>query len=109
MGLLSNTATKLALFGESLRVQLHSSSIRTNRAIMLRIRSIRSMTCFSLNKATLLWGFLITEEVKIYSELQTCGIIFAPLRLESNPTDGQTVGSSILYNKVFYLTFYRVA
>ena len=38
IGLPSNTATPLALalFGGSLRIELHSSSIHTNRATMLR-------------------------------------------------------------------------
>ena len=43
IGLPSTTATPLALFGGSLRTELHSSSICTNRAIMPNSRCIRSI------------------------------------------------------------------
>ena len=49
----SNTATPLALIGGSLRIELHSSSVRTNRASVLESSCIRSTTCFPLNRATL--------------------------------------------------------
>ena len=55
IGLPSDTATTLALFGGSLRIELHSSSFHMNRAIMLKKSCIRSMTCFSTNRATLAW------------------------------------------------------
>ena len=51
----SNTATSLALFGGRLRIEAHSSSIRTNRTIVLKSSCIRSMTCFPPNRATLAW------------------------------------------------------
>ena len=57
IGLPSNTATPLVLFGGSLRIKLrieiHSSSIRTNRAIVLKSNCIRSTTYFPLNRASL--------------------------------------------------------
>ena len=49
----SNTATPLALIGGSLRIELHSSSVRTNRANVLESSCIRSTTCFPLNRSTL--------------------------------------------------------
>ena len=55
IGLPSNTATRLAQFGGSLRIELNSSFIGTNRAIMLKSSSIRSMTYFPPNRATLAW------------------------------------------------------
>ena len=55
IGLPLDTATTLALFGRSLRIELHSSSFHTNRAIMLKNSCIRSMTCFPQNRATLAW------------------------------------------------------
>ena len=39
----SNKATTLDLFGESVRIDLHSCSIRTNRVIVLKSNCIRSM------------------------------------------------------------------
>ena len=76
------------------RTEFHSSSIRTNRAIILRSNSIRSMTCFPPESVTLLWWSLITEEENIQSYKQ-CGLIFAPLRLEAYPTDGKTHGQTL--------------
>ena len=52
-GLRSNTATPLTLFGGSLRIELHSSSLHTNRANVLESSCIRGTTCFPPNKATL--------------------------------------------------------
>ena len=45
--------TPLALIGGSLRIKLHSSSVRTNRANVLESSCIWSTTCFPPNKATL--------------------------------------------------------
>ena len=55
IGLPSNASTLLALFGGSLRTELHSSSMRSNGAIMLKSSCIWSMTCFPPNRATLDW------------------------------------------------------
>ena len=73
----SITATLLALFGGSLRIELHSSCNRTNRAIMLKSSCIRSMTCFSPKRTTLVWLILDYRDSKD-SVQQTCWIVFAP-------------------------------
>ena len=49
----SNTATPLALIGGSLQIELHSSSVRTNRANVLESSCIRGTTSFPPNRATL--------------------------------------------------------
>ena len=48
IGLQSNTATPLALFGGYLLIELRNSSVkfRTNRAIVLKSSSFRIMTFF---------------------------------------------------------------
>ena len=81
--------TLLALFGGNLRIEPHNSSIRTNRAIMLKSSCIRGMTCFPPNRAS-----LDNRETKD-SVLQTCKIVFAPLRLESYSTDGRIHGQTL--------------
>ena len=47
IGLPSNTATPLALFGGCLRIELDSKSFRTNRAIMMNGRLILEYDMFS--------------------------------------------------------------
>ena len=51
IGLSSNTATPLALFGGSFLINLHSGAVRTNRATGLKRGCIWSMTCFPPNRA----------------------------------------------------------
>ena len=52
------TLTPLALFGEILQIELHTSSIHTNRAVV-QSNCIRSTTCFPPNKASL--GMVILD------------------------------------------------
>ena len=52
-------ATALAQSGERIRIGLHSSSIRTNRAIVLKSSCFRSTSCFHPNRATL--GIVIPD------------------------------------------------
>ena len=47
IGLPSNTATPLALFGGCLRIELDSKSIRTNRAIVMNGKLILEYDMFS--------------------------------------------------------------
>ena len=69
IGLPSNTGTRIALYGRSPRIELHSNSIRMTRAFALKSSCIRSMTCFPTNRATPRYG-----DSKD-SVLQTCWMI----------------------------------
>ena len=83
----SNTATPSALFGGSLRIELHSSSICTNTAIMLKSICIQSTSCFLKSDALVV--ILDYRESK-YPVLQIYWTVVALLGLESYPTDGHT-------------------
>ena len=96
IGLPSNTASPLAQFGESLRIELHNSSIPINRAIGLKRSCILGMPSFPPNTATLGLVALDYGWSKSFV-LRTCCVVFSsylhlPLRLESYPTDGHTHG-----------------
>ena len=62
--LASIIVTPFALFRGSLRIELHCSSIRTNRAILLKRSCIRSVTCFPPNRATLVLVILDNRDGK---------------------------------------------
>ena len=55
IGLYYNRAIPLAVFGGSLRKELHSSSIRTNKFIVLTDSSIQGMVCFPLDSVMSAW------------------------------------------------------
>ena len=68
IGLPSNIAIPLALFGGSLRKELDSYSIRTKRAIVLNSSYILNMSCFPSNAATL--GLVLFKPLVGYFELK---------------------------------------
>ena len=78
--------------GESLRIELHSSSFRMNRGNVLQSSCIRIITCFPPNRATL--GLVILD---YFAATHMLGGIFQltlhlSLRLESYQTVRQTHG-----------------
>ena len=93
IGLPSNTATPLALFGGSLRIKLHSSSIRTNRAIVLKGSCIRSITCFSRIELLWLGDLRLQRKQRFRATDQLDGIYTSEIGviLIDGRTQGQTV------------------
>ena len=53
-----------SLFGGCLRIELHNSSLRTNRTIMLKSSCIRRMVCFPPNRSTLVFVVLQNSETE---------------------------------------------
>ena len=83
----------------SLRIELHSSSVRMNRANVLESSCIRSFTCFPPNKATL--SLVILD---YFSATYMLGGIFqlipTPVSetgiISDGPTDTRTAGRKII-------------
>ena len=99
IGLRSTTATPLALFGGGLRIELHSSSVRTNRANVQESSCICGTTCFPPNKATLSLVIFI-----YFSATYMLGGIFQLIPtsvsetgfISYGPTDTRTAGGKII-------------
>ena len=93
----SNTATPLALFGESLRTELNCSPIPTNTAIVLKSSLIWSMTYFPPNIAT--QGLVILQHIfdviVMLDGISSCSVYPSlELKVISDGTRGGTHGQA---------------
>ena len=88
--------------GESLRMELHSSSVRTKRANVLESSCIRSITCFPPNRATLSLVILyyISATYMLGGIFQ---LIPTPVSetgiISDGPTDTRTAGRKIIITR----------
>ena len=95
IGLPSNTATPLALFGGSLQIELHSNSITTNRAIVLKSSCTRSITYFSSNRATLALMIIDYIEAAKSTCYRPTGWYFRVVYLMLSPSSASEVPSTL--------------